>query len=156
MSIDGLLSVESGSDGLRTLQSLGLATNMPAPEKKSMLPVQTLGQDEFLQLLVAQLVHQDPLNPQKDTEFIAQMASFTTLEQTKAMHGDIVKMRDQSQVMEAVSYMDREVLVRTGAGEMDFIAGVVTGLIKDGKETKVLVGDNIYSLNQIITVQPKL
>jgi len=40
-----------------------------------------LDKDSFLRILVAQLTNQDPLEPLKDTEFIAQMAQFSELEQ---------------------------------------------------------------------------
>ena len=40
-----------------------------------------LGREAFLQLLVTQLAHQDPMQPQKDGEFIAQLAQFSSLEQ---------------------------------------------------------------------------
>lgn len=43
---------------------------------------QTLGKEDFLNLLMTQLRHQDPLNVQDDREFIAQLAQFSTLEQT--------------------------------------------------------------------------
>jgi flagellar basal-body rod modification protein FlgD len=40
-----------------------------------------LGREAFLQLLVTQLQHQDPTQPQQDGEFIAQLAQFSSLEQ---------------------------------------------------------------------------
>jgi flagellar basal-body rod modification protein FlgD len=42
---------------------------------------QVLGRDEFLQLLIAKLQHQDPLKPVTDEDFVAQLAQFSTLEQ---------------------------------------------------------------------------
>jgi flagellar basal-body rod modification protein FlgD len=43
--------------------------------------LQTLGKNDFLNLLVTKLQNQDPLNPSKDEEFVAQLAQFSTLEQ---------------------------------------------------------------------------
>jgi len=44
-----------------------------------------LGRDAFLQLLTTQLAHQDPVQPQADGEFIAQLATFSSLEQLTEM-----------------------------------------------------------------------
>ena len=44
-------------------------------------PDATLSKDGFLKLFVAQLQHQDPMNPMQDQDFMGQMASFSTLEQ---------------------------------------------------------------------------
>jgi flagellar basal-body rod modification protein FlgD len=48
-----------------------------------------LGKNDFLNLLITQLKNQDPLNPMKDTEFIAQLATFSTVEQIGNMNKTI-------------------------------------------------------------------
>ena len=45
-----------------------------------------LGKNDFLQLLITQVQHQDPLDPQSDTDFIAQMAQFSALEQMQNLN----------------------------------------------------------------------
>lgn len=47
--------------------------------------LQSLGKDDFLRLLVAKMEYQDPLDPQSDEDFIAQLAQFSSLEQMSNM-----------------------------------------------------------------------
>jgi len=57
-----------------------------AADKNALTPrTDSLGRDAFLQLLTTQLAHQDPLQPQADGEFIAQLAQFSSLEQLTGM-----------------------------------------------------------------------
>jgi len=51
----------------------------PNPASTVQGPNQTLGQDQFLALLIAQLKNQDPLSPVDNTQFIAQLAQFSQL-----------------------------------------------------------------------------
>lgn len=51
-----------------------------------------LGKDDFLKLLITQLSKQDPTNPVKDQDFIAQMAQFSSLEQMKNISAGIQKL----------------------------------------------------------------
>jgi flagellar basal-body rod modification protein FlgD len=49
----------------------------------------TLGKEDFLKLLVTQLTNQDPTNPMQDTEFVAQLATYSGLEQQMTMNKNL-------------------------------------------------------------------
>ncbi len=59
---------------------------------------QTLGKDDFLKLLVTQLQNQDPLNPTDSTQFVSQLAQFSSLEQLSNVNENLktVQLFDQS------------------------------------------------------------
>jgi flagellar basal-body rod modification protein FlgD len=48
-----------------------------------------LGRDAFLKLLVTQLQHQDPTKPQDDSQFIQQLATFSSLEKLTSIDGSL-------------------------------------------------------------------
>jgi flagellar basal-body rod modification protein FlgD len=52
-----------------------------------------LGRDTFLSLLVTQLQHQDPLDPQDNSEFLAQLAQFSSLETLQEIKDDMAALR---------------------------------------------------------------
>lgn len=54
----------------------------------------SLGRNAFLNLLVTQLQHQDPLQPQADGEFLAQLAQFSSLESLQNIHQDLSDMKN--------------------------------------------------------------
>jgi len=76
-----------------------------------------MGKDDFLRLLVTQLQNQDPLNPQDPTEFTAQLAQFSSLEQLFSVNDNLAQMaqssRDSSHLdrLSALSMIGREIEV---------------------------------------------
>ena len=121
-----------------------------APDKLERVPMKTLGQDEFLGLLVTQMRNQDPMKPVSDTEFIAQMAQFSSLEQTKAMSSDIAQLRQSNAFTQATALMGKQVSLLSG--ENTFTKGIVTDLaVKDG-EVRLIINGKPYELGQVVSV----
>jgi flagellar basal-body rod modification protein FlgD len=78
-------------------------------------PMKILGKDDFLNLLVTQLQHQDPLNPAESTEFTAQLAQFSSLEQLSNINDNLENMAlFQTSVTnsQAVSYIGKEITAK--------------------------------------------
>lgn len=57
-----------------------------------MTNVNGLGKDAFMNLMVTQMQHQNPLEPQADGEFLAQLAQFSSLEQLQGINDNISKL----------------------------------------------------------------
>ncbi len=69
--------------------------------------------ETFLKLLVAQLTHQDPLNPTEDKEFITQLAQFTSLEQLQSINAGVETLNttmNQGQMISATSFIGKSIL----------------------------------------------
>jgi len=75
------------------------STPTPAPGLGGTAPTEQM----FLQLLVAQLQNQDPLNPMDNTQFVAQLAQFSELEQVINIRGDIEAYHAQAAAAAAAS-----------------------------------------------------
>ncbi|MEJ6656098.1 MAG: flagellar hook assembly protein FlgD [Pseudomonas sp.] len=85
-----------------------------------------LGKNEFLELLVAQLNNQDPMSPQENGEFIAQLAQFSTVEGIEKMNSSIdsmVSSFQSSQALQASSLVGRTVVIPTDQAMIDPQAG---------------------------------
>jgi flagellar basal-body rod modification protein FlgD len=61
-----------------------------------------LGKDDFLRLLTVQLQHQDPLEPQQNTEMVAQLAQFSSLEQLENMNRNLASSLDLDLILTQV------------------------------------------------------
>ena len=76
-----------------------------------------MGKDQFLKLFVAQLQHQDPMNPMQDSDFMGQMASFSTLEQVSNLASENARSNAIGLLGRTVTYQDKDGAEHTGAVE---------------------------------------
>jgi flagellar basal-body rod modification protein FlgD len=80
-----------------------------------------LGRQDFLKMLIAQLENQDPLNPQESTEFTAQLAQFSSLEQQIAMRDSLGSINDamkRADSVTAIGMIGQEVLAESEQFEL--------------------------------------
>jgi flagellar basal-body rod modification protein FlgD len=77
---------------MSTVNSLGLLTQQTSSQNTSAGATKDVGQTEFLKLLVTQLQNQDPMNPVDNQQFIAQLATFSSLEQLIAINKGVTKL----------------------------------------------------------------
>jgi len=108
----------------------------------------SLGKDDFLKLLIAQLSNQDPTSPIENTEFIAQMAQFSSLEQMTNMSAEFTKLAGVFRVSEASSMLGKTVELNVGDTTT---TGVVQAATREEKP-RVMVGGRYYTMDQISAI----
>lgn len=116
------------------------------------VPSKQLDQDDFLRLLLTKLTSQDPLNPEKDSDFIAQMAQFSSLEQSKAMQADMAALRTEQQLLQASALIGHTVQIQLD--DETVCAGIVAGVKLEDGTPRLMVDGQTYSLSQVLTVTP--
>ena len=117
-----------------------------AATKAAQTSQKTLGKEDFLEMLVAQLKNQDPLNPMDGTGFAAQLAQFSSLEQLTNMNEGIKSLGLYQMSMnnaQAVSLLGREVTVNNGNAVKAEGSSVdlTYELAADAKQVNVLIYD---------------
>lgn len=111
-------------------------------------PKTELGKDDFLQLLIAQLSHQDPTAPTEDTQFIAQMAQFSSLEQMTNMSSGFTRLTSLLTGSEAASSVGKTVDIDMGESK---VSGKITATTR-GDYPQVMVNGTWYDWSSVKTV----
>ncbi|MFA9463835.1 MAG: flagellar hook capping FlgD N-terminal domain-containing protein [Velocimicrobium sp.] len=106
-----------------------------------------LGKDEFLQLLVAQMKYQDPLEPTDNTEYVSQLATFSSLEQMQNLNQTSVNSQ-------AFGLVGQEVIMQTksSSGQITYKQGTVDYATISGKKAYLSIDDTLYSADELYSV----
>lgn len=110
---------------------------------------QNLDKDDFLKILMVQLSHQDPTDPMKDRDFIAQMAQFSSLEQMTNMSKNFGDLTSLFTAGQASQMLGKDVEIAQGT---ETVQGKVTE-VTTGKYPQVFVDGRFYDFSQITKVK---
>jgi flagellar basal-body rod modification protein FlgD len=107
----------------------------------------TVDKDSFLQLLVAQMQYQDPLEPTSNTEYIAQYAQFSQVEALDNMSTNMDMIR-------ASSLVGQEVYIKTtsSSGDTNYVQGKVDYVVYENGKPYLSINESLYSMDDLDTV----
>lgn len=106
-----------------------------------------MDKDAFLQLLVAQMQYQDPLEPTSNTEYVSQYAQFSQVEQMQ-------NMAATSELARASSLVGKEVYVKTTGkdGDPRVVYGKVDYVVFENNKPYLSIDESLYSLEDLDTI----
>ena len=109
-----------------------------------------MDKDAFLQLLVAQMRYQDPLEPTSNTEYISQYAQFSQVEQLQ-------NVAQASDLARATQLVGQEVYIKTttSAGDTKYVQGRVDYVVYENGKAYLSIEEELYSLEDLDTVVDK-
>lgn len=95
-----------------------------------------IGMQDFMKILLTQLTFQDPLKPMDNQQFMAQMAQFTSLEQTQQLNGKLDALLSTQASLQSVGLIGRTVDITTDSGS---VTGTVQTLNLAGASPDIAV-----------------
>jgi flagellar basal-body rod modification protein FlgD len=110
----------------------GITDGNPTAVTQDQGVAKALGKNDFLKMLIAQLKNQDPLNPQQGTEFAAQLAQYSSLEQLTNLN---TTMQSQTQNImnlinaQTISLVGKEVTAQNAIGTDGTPGSLITGTV---------------------------
>jgi flagellar basal-body rod modification protein FlgD len=131
-----------GNTALSSLFAASNQTSTGSSTKKS----DGLGEGDFLNLLITQLKNQNPLDPLKDTDFIAQLANFSNLQQMTSVNTNVSSLLQQQNIANATTMIGKQVTTSDGK------SGIVSQVSMAGGQVSIYVGTNKYLMSDITAV----
>ena len=130
-----------------SISAIGSTTTAAASNKLTL--------EDFMKVLLTQLTYQDPLKPMDNQQFMAQIAQFTTLEQTQSLNTNIQALLNNQSSLQSVGLIGRTVDIKTDTGPL---TGTVTALSLAGNSPTFTLSVNGSAisgvgLNQITGVR---
>ena len=120
------------------------STSKTSNTKKS----NTLNMENFLSLLVAEMQNQDPLEPTSNSDYMAQMATFSQVEATSEMNKRVLSQT-------ASNLIGKAVIVKTDTNRTGYAGGIVNGWQEIDGIVYLGINGNLYDINDVEQVIDK-
>lgn len=127
------------------------STSSDALPGSTRVPQKVLGRDDFMKLLAVQFQMQDPMKPMEDTAFIAQMAQFTSLEQTTQLNREFASLRASSELSSAGGLIGRQVTVLDSDNLP--VTGIVSAVDNTTSTPRLVIDDVLYPYASVVRVE---
>ena len=142
---------------INNLTNIQSNTNISNKNSNDSKKVDDLGKDAFLKLMITQLQNQDPLNPAKNEDFIAQLAQFSSVEGIQNINssiGDLATSFKSSQALEASSLVGRQVQISSNEARLTDngeVKGTIT-LNSDVSDIKLSIEDSSGNVIRLLDI----
>lgn len=120
------------------------STSKTSNTKKS----NTLNMENFLSLLVAEMQNQDPLEPTSNSDYMAQMATFSQVEAISEMNERVLSQT-------ASNLIGKAVIVKTDTNSTGYAGGIVNGWQEIDGIVYLGINGNLYDINDVDQVIDK-
>jgi flagellar basal-body rod modification protein FlgD len=120
------------------------SSNLPVPS------AQMLSQQDFLNLLVAQMTAQDPLKPTDSQDLLSQMTQFSTLNANNSMQTQLSNLGLSQQFSDANSILGKQVTLQLDSKTT--AQGIVTGIDTSANVPQIIVNGHSYTLDKVISI----
>ncbi len=128
----------------RTADSSSISKAIEAAKKEA---GGALDKDAFLQLLVTQMQYQDPLEPTDNTEYVSQLATFSTLEEMQNM-GTTMDKQSASALVGKYVFVEET----SATGDTKSVEGTVDYVTFSGSKTYLSIEGTLYDYDNLKTV----
>jgi flagellar basal-body rod modification protein FlgD len=126
-----------------------VSTNNPASLARAASNV--LESEQFMQILLAQLTHQNPLEPMNNAEMMSQFSQLNSLQELRDIHVAVDKLSSSNQVLYLASLIGKTVKVNRPDG--NYLEGVVEEVITEKDNPQIRIGTEEVSVNDIIEIK---
>jgi flagellar basal-body rod modification protein FlgD len=135
-----------------TTATTPLAATGTAPTTSVVNADQSLGQNDFLQLLVAQLKYQDPMQPADSSQFMGEMAQFSTVQGVTSMGTTLASLSHSTDVSQGIAMIGKTISYQAADGTT--ASGAVTSVSSADNAVTLHLASGDVDIKDVLGVSP--